>query len=258
MDEMNWDDLRLFLAVARAQGLAGAARETGRSAPTLARRMLALEARLGEPLFDRHARGYELTDAGVRFQAQAERAEAEIAPLSAKTGPPLVKVSAGAWVTWHLCRHAQVFQDLPVRLRFITAEHRLDIARREAVIGIRNARPEQLGLAARRLGEVRFAVYGQGPWAAVQGPTPSAAWVAAQPGARIEVTQPRAVLDLLEAGVARAVLPRFVGDALGYSGKPVPELTHEQWLVCHDEARHTGPVRHVLRAVERSLAILAR
>ncbi len=47
--EFNWDDLRLFLAVARHEGLAPAAAEIGKSAPTLGRRMLALERQLGRP-----------------------------------------------------------------------------------------------------------------------------------------------------------------------------------------------------------------
>ena len=57
----NWDDLHLFLAVAREGGLSPAARLTGRSAATLGRRMLALERSMGRELFVRHERGYELT-----------------------------------------------------------------------------------------------------------------------------------------------------------------------------------------------------
>ncbi|MEM1235676.1 MAG: LysR family transcriptional regulator [Pseudomonadota bacterium] len=254
MNEMNWDDLRLFLAIARHGGLAGAARETGASAPTLGRRMVALEARLGAELFERHARGYALTPEGEALVEKVERAEAEIAPLAETRQLPLVKISAGSWMTWYLCRHAAQIDTGQARIRFISADHRLDIARREAVIGIRNTRPEQVGLAARRVGEVRFGVFGSegAPWAAVDGPTPSAAWVAAQEGARIEVNNPRSALDLAMAGAARAVLPTFVGEAHGLKLlHPVEALRHDQWIVSHDEARHTGAVRAVLRAVGR-------
>ncbi len=63
MDETraSWDDLHLFLAVAREGGLSPAARTTGRSAATLGRRMLALERSIRRELFVRHERGYELT-----------------------------------------------------------------------------------------------------------------------------------------------------------------------------------------------------
>ncbi len=251
MNEMNWDDLRLFLAVARAGGLAGASGATGVSRPTLGRRMLTLEAALGAELFVREARGYRLTQAGQRLVQRAEAAEEALAPIAA--GQPLVKISAGAWVTWLLCRNAPRLMVADVQLRFIAADHHSDIARREAVIGVRNRRPHQVGLAAQQLREVRFAIYGDGPWAAVQGPTPSAAWVATQAGARIEVTGARSALDLVQAGVARAVLPCFVGEVLGLEGQGVDALTHEQWLVSHAEARHDAPVRRVLRQVRAVL-----
>ena len=249
---MNWDDLRLFLAVAREGGLAGAARQTATSAPTLGRRMLALETRLGAELFERHARGYRLTGEGVALLERAERAEAEIAPLSESDRLPLVKISAGTWMTWFMCRNAARIDCGKVRLRFISADHKLDIARREAVIGIRNARPDQIGLAGRKVGEVGFAVYGarRAPWAAVLGPTPSAGWVAAKRGPKIEVSHARSALDLVEAGVARAVLPTFVGKSIGLDPlRLVPGLSHEQWLVSHSDDRHTRPVREVLRSM---------
>ncbi len=52
----NWDDLRLFLHVAEQGGLAGAAEKTGVSAPTLGRRMLALERASGRALLCGHVR----------------------------------------------------------------------------------------------------------------------------------------------------------------------------------------------------------
>ena len=252
MSEMNWDDLRLFLAVARQGGLAGAARQTATSAPTLGRRMVALEARLGAELFERHARGYRLTGEGIALLEKAERAEAEIAPLSESDRLPLVKISAGTWMTWFLCRNAARIEHDNVRVRFISADHKLDIARREAVIGIRNARPDQIGLAARRAGKVRFAIYGarRAPWAAVMVPTPSATWVAGKEGPRIEVSHPRSALDLAQAGVVRAVLPVFVGEQQGLEPLCfVEELTHHQWIVSHEEERHAPAVRTILRSV---------
>ena len=73
MDETwNWDDLRLFLAVARASGLAKAAPMTRVSAPTLSRRMTSLERALGGTLFLRHRNGYDLTTAGKELLELAE------------------------------------------------------------------------------------------------------------------------------------------------------------------------------------------
>ncbi|WP_193367677.1 LysR family transcriptional regulator [Pelagibius marinus] len=260
MDEtkLNWEDLRLFLAVARAGGLSAAVSDTGKSAPTLGRRMLAVEAAVGGELFRRLPRGYELTEQGEDLLARIADLETQIQSLGRfGRGPAVIKISAGSWMTYVLCRHIHAIQDGlgATRLQFISAEHVLDIAHREAVIGIRNRRPEQRGLACRKIGHVRFAGYATGksvrPWVRVAVKTPSAAWLAAQPdsGDAVEVTSPRNALDLACAGAVRAVLPTFVGDAqegLLRVTPTIPELSHDQWLVTHDEERFQPNVRRVI------------
>ncbi len=259
MDEtdFDWNDLRLFLAVARHGGLSAAAQATGKSAPTLGRRMLALEAVLGAELFRRLPRGYELTEEGAVFLNRVVDLEAKIKPLgtaAAKNRKVLVKVSAGSWMTQALCEKAgQILKGNPeTRLRFVSAEHVLDIARREAVIGIRNQRPAQLGLAGRKVGRVQFAVYAKNkkvkPWARVVGTTPSARWLAAatERAESLEVTAPRNALDLALTGTARALLPTFIGDrqrGLKRVTAPVGELAHDQWLVTHQDDRFVPEVR---------------
>jgi hypothetical protein len=69
----NWDDLRLFLAVARAGTLSGAAREIGVNHSTVFRRIGAFEEALGVRLFDRLPSGYALTAAGEAMQESALR-----------------------------------------------------------------------------------------------------------------------------------------------------------------------------------------
>lgn len=261
MDETNsdWDDLRLFLAVARGGGLAAAKETTGKSPPTLGRRMLALERRLGRDLFHRHARGYELTEDGESFLRQVEDLERQVAPLvepDADKMSPLVKVSAGTWVTQLLCRHvAEIIGDSMVRLRFTSSEAVQDIGRREALIGIRNRRPDEVSAAGVSVGRVQFAAYAMSPkvqtWARVLGRTPSALWVEAQSkdAPSIEVSTPRNALDLARAGVARAVVPTFAGDHhddLMRVTSPIDSLEHDQWLVMHNEDRFIPDVRRVI------------
>ncbi|MER9563482.1 MULTISPECIES: LysR family transcriptional regulator, partial [unclassified Mesorhizobium] len=62
--DIGWDDLRLFLDVARLGGLSAATGTTRRSAATLGRRVTALEKQIGEPLFVRQQTGYRLTPVG--------------------------------------------------------------------------------------------------------------------------------------------------------------------------------------------------
>ena len=83
MNEKNfdWNDLKLFLAVARAGGLSGAMESSGKSAPTLSRRMHELEERIGAELFIRMPRGYELTPKGLSLLNKLEKFEPEIISL---------------------------------------------------------------------------------------------------------------------------------------------------------------------------------
>lgn len=261
----DWDDLRLFLAVARSGGLGPAADSTGKSPPTLGRRLLALERRLGLDLFRRLPRGYELTEQGRILLDKVAAIEAAVTPIvaSRRPAPPTVKISAGQWVTDLLCRRVpELTAGDDVTLRFIATDDVLDMGHREAVIGIRNARPHQSGLAGRRIGQVRFALYAVDEtvetWARVVGATPSARWIEANIGDApfIELTNPRNALDLALAGAARAVLPTFIGArqaGLKALGPVIAELDHDQWLVSHHEDRFLPEIR---RTIHRIYAML--
>lgn len=76
---MDWDDLRLFLAVARAESLSGAGKALRLDPATLGRRIARLEQGLGARLFVKSPQGYALTDEGARVLAHAERAEQAMA-----------------------------------------------------------------------------------------------------------------------------------------------------------------------------------
>jgi DNA-binding transcriptional LysR family regulator len=249
MNEMNWDDLRLFIAVAQARGLSGAATVTGLSAPTLGRRMLALENSLGRELFVRHAKGYDLTTQGDELLASAAGLSGQIDVMTAAHSHRLVKISAGTWTTRLLCQHAKTLAQDNVTLRFVGADHVLDIPHREAVIGIRNRRPDHIGLAGQRVAAVTFARYGAEnmPWVQVVSDTPSARWVKNNaPRDTIEVTHPTHALDLARAGAAQAVLPTFIGDTepdLPRLCKNIADLSHDQWIVSHNTDRFIAEVR---------------
>ncbi len=73
--DVRWDDLPAFLAVARAGTLAAAASQLGVNASTVHRRIAALEEALGTTLFDRDPRGYALTGVGEALLPLAEQVE---------------------------------------------------------------------------------------------------------------------------------------------------------------------------------------
>src|SRR5688572_31042262 len=78
---VDWDDVRHFLALARTGSVRAAGASLSVSHSTVARRVEALEARLGVKLFDRHRDGYTMTAAGREMVASAERVEREMTAL---------------------------------------------------------------------------------------------------------------------------------------------------------------------------------
>lgn len=90
---MNWDDIRIFLAVARSGQILGAARRLGLNHTTVARRLTALETALSTTLLTRRTNGSTLTHAGEEFLLAAERMEAEMLSARAQVGNADIAVS---------------------------------------------------------------------------------------------------------------------------------------------------------------------
>src|SRR5881394_3019405 len=108
---MDWDDVRVFLAVAREGSMRAAGRALGLSQPTIARRLAAFEASFGGPaLFDRLPEGLRLNAAGDQLIPAAEGIEDAVLTLerrSAGASPVLsgtVRVSTGECAAGFLAR----------------------------------------------------------------------------------------------------------------------------------------------------------
>lgn len=282
--DLSWDELRLFLAVARLGGLSAAAAKTGLSPATLGRRMAALEAGIGTALFERSPKGYRTTPAGEDLLERAAEVEAAMARLErwrqGSVGARVVRISAGAWTSAFLAAQVGALwqADDPFQIELVTAAARVDIGRRAADLGIRNARPTERWLAARRIGRVAFALYSgrrlingvaAGLFVGVSGEgaeTPSGRWLRARHEDRIAArgNDPMSVRELAAAGAGLAVLPCFIGDGdarLVRVAAPIAELASEQWLVMHHEGRHEPAVRTVgerIAALMRTHANLFR
>src|SRR5437868_2915855 len=143
---ISWSDVELFLAVARAGSLSGAAKTLRVTQPTVSRRLAELEGALGEPLFERTVDGAALTAFGERMLEPARRmgdcaADVELVAAGASGGPRgVVRVTAPPGVAFEflapLVTHAR--RQLPeVCLEVISTANYLDLGRREADLGIR-------------------------------------------------------------------------------------------------------------------------
>lgn len=244
----------------------------GISAPTVGRRMLALEQRSGLALFNRAQTGYSLTLAGktllerVKVMHAAARPVQEV--LFSQADTPLIRVSAGTGTAKFL---ADKFSLLSrpgdgFRLNFVTTEATLDIAHREIDLGIRNRPAEAGNLASRRLGTLRFAPYRS--WSV---PNPEQlGWVALDPAhARhpaahwlhrqeyiiaVLASSVATVHELVRAGAGIGVMPCMIGDcdpSLCRAGPVIEDLTEQQYLVMHDDDRHRAPIRRLIERIAK-------
>jgi DNA-binding transcriptional LysR family regulator len=145
-----WDDVSVFLAVAEAGSLSGAARRLRMTQPTVSRRIAELEATVGEPLFVRTVDGAAVTAFGERLLEPARRmaesaSELERAVDRAETAPRgIVRLTAPPGVAFDVGAPFAAFlrEKLPeVRLEVLASVQYLDLSRREADLALRFAQP---------------------------------------------------------------------------------------------------------------------
>lgn len=164
----DWDDMRVFLAVARARKIAPAARALGLDPTTLTRRIGRLENALGARLFDLSMGERLLSEQGRAMLAHAERVEsASLAAMEEATGKSRmlsgqVRLSvAEGFGTWVLAPGLADFhaRHVGIRLDLISASGFLNPSKREADMALMLARPQRGRLSARLLGDYRLHLY---------------------------------------------------------------------------------------------------
>ena len=165
---MNWDDAKLFLAVARAGQLLSASNVLGVSQSTLSRRMTALETALGTKLIIRRKHGCDLTEAGSEFFSSVERMEAEMIGAEsklAKRDAPLrgtVRIGTpdGFGTMFLSSRLGPMANRHPgLLMQLVPASHNFALANREADIAVIVGRPKQPGLMAIKLTDYSLNLY---------------------------------------------------------------------------------------------------
>ena len=165
---MNWDDVRVALAVAEEGSVSGAARALGVAASTVYRRLGGLEEGLDVRLFERLPEGYELTAAGESFvraartMAQAaDKLEQQLAGHNQRIeGQVVITTTEG--VGEELARALEELRrEHPgLRYRLVLESALTSLLQREADLALRVTRQPPQSLWGRRLARVRFGVYG--------------------------------------------------------------------------------------------------
>lgn len=285
---MDWDDLRLVLAVGRATRLVGAARTLGVRHSTVSRRLAALEEQLGAKLFERRPDGYVATPAGAALIESATRMEAEVLDLDRRLlgqdkrlSGTLRFTSLGLLIRTLSPDMRAFCEAYPgIELSVLATSEVASLSRREADVALRATSSPPPGLVGRRVSQVHFRVYGErslverigGPDA----PLSRFPWVGWDPRAQARVTHawmrrnvPEAriaarvdsvvtLLAFVKSGIGIAFLPCLDGDA---EPDLVPLLDADEdfgiqlWLLTHPDLRQTARVRafmdHMGAALDR-------
>ena len=275
---MDWDDLRYFLAVARAGSTIAAAHMLGVNQTTVARRISELERAVGARLFERHRAGYRLRADGEALLRAAEQAEAGAQAFAAlgaalERGVDRLRVTTNEPLANVILAPAiQAFRaECPgVHIDLVISPRRLDLGAGEADVALRAA-PEPGGpdLVARRVGDAYWGVYCSRDYARFTGAPESLEDLSRHTillidepsGGRLAgLSRPAAVRfgDTLNdlciaarAGLGVASLPCVLGDSLPDFVRCFvqPEPITPLWLAYHERLRGAPQVRAFVDAV---------
>jgi molybdate transport repressor ModE-like protein len=285
---MNWDDVRIFLAIARGGQILGAARQLGLNHATVARRLDALEAALGARLVARTTTGSGLTAEGERFLAHAERMESEMlaastaAEGSALTGTVRIGAPDGFGAAFLAPRIGELAERHPgLTLELVPVPRAFSLSRREADIAVTLERPREGRLVARKLTDYTLGLYASRDYLARHG-TPATgddlpshrlvgyvddliyaasldytgefhkAWRTS-----IAVSTAIGQTEAVRAGAGIGILHAFMArrDDTLVPVLPQITLTHSYWTVIHEDLR---AIRRVALVSEFLSEIVAR
>ena len=275
--EVDWQDVRVFLALGRYRSLSAAARALQVNHATISRRIQSLEDSMGEKLVDRRPDGYVLTargevalqaatgmEAAAQLLTRTDRSNAEdVRGVVRINAPPAL---SHAFLTAHLAKmtalHPGLDIDLATELRSISLD------RRQADIAVRIGRPTDGDLIAKSVGKLFYGFYGtidrceevaSGQPAVFvsfdeqNSSMPESSWLAQQfPRARIAFRAENQVLQATaaQAGAGLALLPHYIA-------RQIPELrpcaltpvppSREIFLLIRGQDRNTRPIQAVMR-----------
>ncbi len=164
---LDWNDLRYFLAVAKAGTLVGAARELGVEHTTVGRRITALETALGVRVFVRGKDGFALTDAGNDMLASVEKIAELVATVERRVSGGDARIAGTVRLTIPESANIQVMALLPLLrerhpelvVEVLSGNRAFDLRRGEADVALRFLDVTDPELVVRKAGSAGWALY---------------------------------------------------------------------------------------------------
>ena len=279
MNAFDWDDLRFFLAVARA-GRLTAARKLEADHTTVSRRISALEGALRAKLFERRPQGYSLTEQGERLLGLAEGMETQALAVASQVGGADLALSGTVRIgapdgigTYFLAPElgalAERHPDLTLQL--VALPRTFSLSRREADIAITLEQPTEGRLVSRKLTDYRLRLYASKDYHARHGPMADLADLAGKTlvtyvadliyspvldyfsglekytARRYECASVVAQLEAVRAGVGVGILHDYAVRQFPELQAVLPEVSYLRtyWLVTHADVRNLRRVEEV-------------
>jgi len=276
MQPVNWDDLRIFLRVARSGQIAHASSMLGIDATTVSRRIRRLEKDLGQTLFEQQRDGQRLTEAGERLFRKAEDVDRSVGRLDeeeidGERQGGIVRVSASeGFGTWFVAHHLRAFAEAhpSIGVDLAATNGFLSPSKRETDVAILLARPRRGPLITRRLANYGLRLFASVRYLQTHDPIGSVADLRRQhligyipdliyapeldylddvgPGLepRLRSSSINAQYRMAASGNGVAVLPCFIGDADPALRRVLPDVLIRRsfWLVTHKDTRRSPRV----------------
>ena len=285
---MEWDRVRIFLAVARSGQMLAAAKSLGLNHATVGRQITALEEELQTKLLERHVNGCTLTAAGEAMLAAAEKVESELlqfeSGLSGNIGTIRGTVRVGApdglgnyFLAPRLAELSARHSDLLIQL--VPLPRSFSLSRREADIVITLDRPAQGNLIIQKLTDYTLSLYASQDYLAINPPisgpedlrqhlfvtyvddliyTPALDYgreLAASMPRRFECGSVVGQMEAVRAGNGVAILHDYVALQVPNLKRVLPELqfTRSYWLISHPDTHRSYRVSEVRRHIAEAV-----
>ncbi|HEX4381454.1 MAG TPA: LysR family transcriptional regulator [Myxococcales bacterium] len=280
----SWDDLRFFLALARAGTLTAAARTLGCSQPTVGRRVAALSRKRKAGLVALESGRYVVTEAGRSVLSRAQRMEEEFFGIGREidrldespTGPVRASVPDGLGAVTIAARLPDFLRRHPgIQLSLVAESPVADLGRREADIALRVVRPRQRELVVRKLATIPFQPYADSSYLRRRPRAgdrllpdddlidyhpslsmPDAVWLREHIPlgvARVIVRTPLTAQAAARSGAGVALLAPYLGVGLRLL-HGAPALRRDLFLVFHRSLRKTMRIRLVSDFLEECIS----
>jgi len=279
---MNWDDLKLFLSVARYGTMSSAAKQLNVQHSTISRRIRALEKQLGVSLLVRKKGTYELTEAGTTIERAAARMESEVigvdgallgqdSHMVGSLRVTTISIMSSTILMPMFKRFCKVYPEID--LHIVASNTVASLAQREADIAIRSTNTPSETLIGKRVVTVKSTIYGSPEYLKHHKQSnDELKWIGAEccdfhrswtnqscntSSFQFNCDDALITVSALREGLGVSFLPCFLGDTdplLERYCDPEPKFDLGLWILIHPEQKHNARVlafrNHIIKSIE--------